>query len=467
MNISKLIYKWGLLRTFALSSIVTIVFTTSISGFLLFNFLHTSLLRHDSKVSSQLIQHISSFSNLEEYFSGISRPENLSNLNSFFERVMKTPDVYRVVVYDKSHKILWSDDKQLVGQTFLDNDELDQAFTGEIVFREEVNQKSGSNKDGKVEHDFLPVYVKRFVESYIPIWNKSHSNVIGVIELYKSPLGMYDTLNAGRILVIVFSILSGVTLYGLLFLIVKTAHILIEIQRGRISKANSRVAEINEQYLRRIGSELHDGPAQSISYALLNLECVMLSISNCQPTGEVCSTDEGFVCQPKAQSESVRKIQSVLKDSLQEIRDLSSGLVIPDLSQMSLKEALKKIFRKHELRTGTKVIYDLDSIPEFLDLAKKICLYRFAQEGLNNAFKHGDGLKQCVIASRSVDSFSLSISDSGPGCNYFDLTELNDTEHLGLRGLRDRVEGLGGQFDIIQNTSEVGFKIKSTLPLDY
>ena len=431
----------------------------------MFNFIHTSLLRHDSKVSSELIQHISSFSNLEGYFSGTSLPENDSNLSSFFDRVMMAPDVYRVVAYDTSYKILWSDDKQLVGQSFADNNELKQAFTGEIVFKEEVHQKQ-SDQHEKTEHDFLPDYVSRFVESYIPIWNKSHSNVIGVIEVYKSPLGMYETLNAGRILVIVFSILSGVTLYGLLFLIVKTAHILIEIQRDRISMANSRVAEINEQYLRRIGSELHDGPAQSISYALLNLECVMLSISNCLPSGEACSADDGFICEPQVQSESVGKIQSVLKDSLQEIRDLSSGLVIPDLSQMSLKEALKKIIRKHEIRTATKVVYDLDSIPEFLDLAKKICLYRFVQEGLNNAFKHGGGLKQCVIADRSIDSFSISISDSGPGCNYFDLEELNDTEHLGLRGLRDRVEGLGGHFDIIQNTSEIGFKVKSTLPVD-
>lgn len=466
VDLSRLISRWGLLKTFAISSIISIVLTTSTSGFLLFSFLRTSMLSHDAKISTDLMQSISSFSDLENYFSGSSLPENEASLIDFFGRVMEMKDVHRVVAYDTNSKILWASDKRVVGKIFPDNHDLKRALTGEHIFKEEFTNFLGKDVREKIEHTYLPDHIRTFVESYIPILNQAQSKVIGVIELYKSPSDMYQSLNTGRIMVILFSFLSGITLFMLLFWVVKTAHNLIELQRDKISKANSRITEINEQYLRRIGSELHDGPAQSISYALLNLECVMLAISNCKPGDPRSSADYDFICEPQVQSEAVQKIQSVLTDSLQEIRDLSSGLVIPDLSQMSLKNALKKIVTKHQLRTSTKVTHNLDSVPMRLELAKKICLYRFTQEGLNNAYKHGNGVNQSILVSIIKDSLSLTISDSGPGYNLSDLHKFNDTEHLGLRGLRDRVEGLGGQFDISQHSGNNGFKITCTLPLE-
>jgi len=52
-------------------------------------------------------------------------------------------------------------------------------------------------------------------------------------------------------------------------------HQLIETQRRRIKQASSRAVELNEQNLRRIGSELHDGPVQSIGFALLKLDSIL------------------------------------------------------------------------------------------------------------------------------------------------------------------------------------------------
>ena len=469
MIFSNIIYRWGLLRTFAVSSIVTIMLIMSISGYLLFNFMHDNLLHIDAQVSTDLIQSISSFSNLENYFDETSKYEDKVSLIQFFERVMESPDMYRVVVYNSMHRVLWSNDKNIVGRIFSNNNDLNHALTGSYIFKEKTLVEH--RKNSKLEHDFLPDNITQFIESYIPIWNRSHTRVLGVIELYKSPKELYSTINKGRIMVIMFSIFSGITLYWFLYWIVKTAHILIGLQSDKIKQANSRVAEINEHNLRRIGSELHDGPTQTISFAVLKLEVVMSSILHCRSheeseiaTSEI-SAKEVIGCQPQTQFKTVVEIQSALKESLKEIRSLSSGLVIPDLTELTINKALEKVIETHEARTGTKVKYKLVPLPELMDTAKKICLYRLTQEGLNNSFKHGKGIKQKVITKIEKDFLTLNIIDSGPGISKSCMSRINETDHLGLRGLRERIESLGGQFEISKHKPNKGVKLSCTLPL--
>ncbi|MBT3205080.1 MAG: hypothetical protein HOM14_02495 [Gammaproteobacteria bacterium] len=289
------------------------------------------------------------------------------------------------------------------------------------------------------------------MESYFPVWDRHHQQVIGVVELYKSPVALYETLREGRILVIIVSLFSGVVLYSFLYWIVKTAHQLIESQRLRIKLASSRAVELNEQNLRRIGAELHDGPAQCIGFALLKLDSI---------------TEETENQQVKTNYDVIEKIQIVLNDALQEIRSFSAGLVIPELKDLSAKDAILKVIEKHEKRTTTQVRHQLNELPDELKLSIKICIYRLVQEGLNNAVRHELGIDQQVIVRHKEKQLRLEISDAGPGMNDEDLEKLNDTDHLGLRGLRERVESLGGKFKISSLSQSQGVRLLAILPLD-
>jgi signal transduction histidine kinase len=80
----------------------------------------------------------------------------------------------------------------------------------------------------------------------------------------------------------------------------------------------------------------------------------------------------------------------------------------------------------------------------------KICIYRFIQEALNNAYRHGGGVQQAVRAASRKGHVRVEVSDHGDG---FDPTEVRPTS-LGLVGLRERVDSLGGSFDI--KTGEEG-----------
>ena len=60
----------------------------------------------------------------------------------------------------------------------------------------------------------------------------------------------------------------------------------------------------------------------------------------------------------------------------------------------------------------------------------------------------------------------LTISDGGPGMDVNDVSKINDADHLGLRGMRERVESLGGDFQITRTDKSGGVKLIATLTID-
>jgi signal transduction histidine kinase len=88
----------------------------------------------------------------------------------------------------------------------------------------------------------------------------------------------------------------------------------------------------------------------------------------------------------------------------------------------------------------------MNCLPAQVPLPIKIAIYRFVQEALNNAFYHAAGAGQQVAAKYNVGLLSIEVCDEGPG---FDIAKLSNLEeHLGLAGMRDRIESLEGMFRI-------------------
>ena len=93
-------------------------------------------------------------------------------------------------------------------------------------------------------------------------------------------------------------------------------------------------------------------------------------------------------------------------------------------------------------------------------MAVKICCFRFVQEGLNNAWRHGEGRGQAVQLAVAAEVLTLCISDRGPG-----FAGLQEEAGLGLAGLRDRVESLGGQMEFANRGDGPGAELCMTLDL--
>lgn len=210
----------------------------------------------------------------------------------------------------------------------------------------------------------------------------------------------------------------------------------------RIQGASRRGAALNESYLRRIGADLHDGPAQLVALASLRLDSTtFVDGDRADRLGEAAA------------------VKAHLDDAMEEIRSICTGLVLPQIETAEPGLILHRVAEAHERRTGTPVERSVQAAPDMLTPAEKICIYRFVQEALNNSYRHAGGCGQAVSQRLRPGELAIEVSDHGPG---FDPESVGP-ESLGLAGLRDRVESLGGAFGI--ETSPAGTTVRMVLPL--
>jgi signal transduction histidine kinase len=166
----------------------------------------------------------------------------------------------------------------------------------------------------------------------------------------------------------------------------------------------------------------------------------------------------------KHYQQNIETVQHSLQRATQEIRHIASGLRLPELEHLSLSEALERVIRDHERRTQSQVETTLKQLPQQVPLSLKVTLFRLLQEALSNAYRHGEGKAQKVLVQTIINSPSklrVEISDEGPG---FAIKETFSEGHLGLVGMRERVESLGGTFQVASHAGQ-GTKIIAQLPL--
>lgn len=350
--------------------------------------------------------------------------------------------------------ILYSNEKELVGKTFAVNDKLRNAFAGSLVARYEVASDPESDKERALG--------KRLMEIYNPVLQPWSGQAVAVIEFYETAEGLGDSLAHARLrswgavaalTAIFFLVLSVLVFRGSRTIEAQRKDLkervnelsaLLEENRGlqrRLQRASQRAAALNESYLRSIGADLHDGPAQHIAYASLRLDSDMLINASTQP---------------ETREKELAWIRSSLAEAMTEIRSICSGLVLPQIEKSSIAEIVTRVVEAHQHKTETRVDTIVDDDGPEPAPAVKICIYRFVQEALNNAYRHGGGVQQAVRAVSRKGHVHVEVSDRGDG---FDPTEVRPTS-LGLVGLRERIDSLGGSFDV--KTGEGGTTVTMT-----
>ena len=156
-------------------------------------------------------------------------------------------------------------------------------------------------------------------------------------------------------------------------------------------------------------------------------------------------------------------IQGSLRRSLQEVRATSSGLLLPHLGELTVAQTIDHVVRGHQRRTATTADVTLGDVPEQVPLATKIALYRIVQEALNNVSRHANGTRPTVSIAGENGHLRVEVADNGPGFALLDVA--GSEAHLGLVGMRERAESLGGQFQV-ESAPGQGTRVIAMLPLD-
>lgn len=370
-------------------------------------------------------------------------------------------------IWSRHGRLLYNNfDSASVGRTFPMSEGLLRARLGEVV-------SQVSTLDDEENPDLAAAY-DELLETYSPVWLNGTNRIVAVAEFYQLTDEMNEeiTVLKRRSWVVVGG--SILVIYLLLAGFVRTASNTISSQQReleqrmtqlsslldrnriltyRVRRASGSVAQLNESYLRRIGSELHDGPVQNLSLSLLKLDALIGRVEKLQQ-----AQDTGDMVQ------HLKEIEAPVQDALKEMRSLSSGLSLPQLSELDLAETVIRVVRTHERQTKTEVELYLKAIPDHVALPLKITTYRLIQEALNNAFRHADGAGQKVCVSCENDELHIEVSDTGPGF-YLERAEKSE-ERLGLFGMRERAESLGGQFQIETQIGQ-GTKMTAVLPCQW
>jgi len=337
--------------------------------------------------------------------------------------------------------ILYSKDASLIGRQIKPNANLIAAFSGNVMVK---YNKLEDEEDDKERSIGVPL-----LEIYNPVREPWSGEVVAVTEFYELSGDFEESLNSAlrwTWLVVAtataaaLALLSGIVFRGSRTIVTQQAALeakVSELQtalaqnsslRQRVQRASRRATAINERYLRRIGADLHDGPAQLVALAALRMDSPVLvdpATSNTLREAEIAG------------------IHKTLGEAMREIRGICNGLVLPQIETQAVADILRLAVAEHERRTSTKVLLTLpERLPE-LGTSEKISIYRFVQEGLNNAFRHGKGKGQQVRATTKGGKLLVEVMDAGPG---FDPAR---SEGLGLAGLRERIESIGGQFETL------------------
>lgn len=345
--------------------------------------------------------------------------------------------VVSVKIWKPGGLVAYAEDAALIGRRFPSSEEVGEAFGGRVV--SELDELD--DEESKAERSSG----LSLLEIYSPVRKAWTGEVIAVVEFYEDATELQAVLRRARLqtaaIVAIIALLIGAALFG----IVHRASGTIEEQRRalgsriaeaermgeqnrrlrlRVERASARVAELNERFLRRISADLHDGPAQLISLAALRLGGVAKG-----------GTQE-------ARLADMAVVKSALDEAMGDIRNVCGGLSLPDIGDASLADTIGNAASVHERHSGTPVrITAAPDLPDDVSEALKICVFRFVQEGLNNAFRHAGGVGQHVEARLEDDTVVVTVSNAAGSA-----LPAQRSGGLGLSGLRERVESLGGSF---------------------
>ena len=191
----------------------------------------------------------------------------------------------------------------------------------------------------------------------------------------------------------------------------------------------NKVVSAQEEERQRISRELHDETGQALTSLLVQLK-ILERADNLDTVHN-----------------QVEDIRQLVEQTLQEVRRLAADLRPAALDDLGLIPTLEGYIYNFAGTTGIQVDYEAHHV-EGLRLPHdvEIVLYRVIQESLTNIARHAAASHATVVVERHHKKIFATVTDNGRG---FDTGILNhEGKGLGLLGMKERIQLLGGQFKL-------------------
>lgn len=232
-------------------------------------------------------------------------------------------------------------------------------------------------------------------------------------------------------------------------------HTLLMTQKSDL--ASRRILSVTEEELSRIVLDIHDGPVQNLFAALSLLTRLQNEISAL--SFEQVSGIEDLL-------PITTQVGKLIENTLHDIRFFLGTFRPPEFHRRPFDSILQSLVFQHEEATNIIVNLTIESLPDEIALPVKIALYRILQEAMSNGYRHAQIKEQWVKVWAEDDTICMEVYDHGRGFEPPPLEGPTATElevHIGLRGMRERVALLEGDFELESKPGE-GTKIKVKVP---
>lgn len=211
---------------------------------------------------------------------------------------------------------------------------------------------------------------------------------------------------------------------------------------------NQEVISHIEEERKRIARDIHDGPAQNLANIVFRMEFLEQLLKK----GAVLPAQE-----------ELQVLKEIVKRSLREIKDFIFNIRPMSLDDLGLIPALKKHTEKYEREFGIKTNFIIIGEENKVEKEIEVGIFRIIQEALNNITKHSQAKEASILLNFEDSHLNINITDDGCGFNIQEV-DAGQKKNLGLLSMKERVEVLGGVFQINSGMGK-GTQIILKIPL--
>jgi signal transduction histidine kinase len=202
-----------------------------------------------------------------------------------------------------------------------------------------------------------------------------------------------------------------------------------------------QLATAQEEERRALALELHDNAGQVLTALLIHLQ---LLADQLPPDLE-------------AERERLNEVISLGTSLGEELRTIAHTLRPPLIDRLVLDGALRTLCEELSYHTSLPISYETAEFPPLPDAVAVSC-YRFVQEALNNVARHARASQASVSITIQDQNLVVEVSDNGVGF------EAESATGLGMLGMRERIESIGGDLTITSNPGQ-GTRLVARVPL--
>ena len=220
------------------------------------------------------------------------------------------------------------------------------------------------------------------------------------------------------------------------------------VMQEQLRLLSRQVLQAQEEERKRISLELHDVIAQTLTG--INVQLAALA--------------KRTRLNPDEFARSIAQTQRWVEKSVDIVHQFARELRPAVLDDLGLIPALHAFMKNFTAQTGVRAHLTAFVGVEQLDTVRRTVLFRVAQEALLNVAKHAKASSVEVSIHKLPDCICMKIKDDGKSFDVQRLMQVKGSKRLGLLGMRERLEMVGGRFEV-ESTRGEGTTVQALVPL--